>query len=121
MSEHTRDYDAIAANLAAGGSREQRMQTVADALWSALRDRGVSWVGFYLDQPDGPDDDARLVLGPHRDKPACSPIGLHGVCGQTLRFRTARIVDDVRDLARPVGVGATNRRLSASPPQRWPN
>ncbi len=97
MSEHQRDYDAIAANLAAGGSREQRMQAVADALWKALRERGVSWVGFYLDHPAAPDD-VRLVLGPHRDKPACSPIGLHGVCGQTLRFRTARIVDDVRDL-----------------------
>ena len=57
----------------------------------------MSWVGFYLDQPDQVDDQ-RLVLGAFRDKPACSPIGLHGVCGQALRFRTTRIVPDVREL-----------------------
>ncbi len=92
-----RDYDLIAGALSPGGSREQRTQAVVDGLWSSLRAKGVSWVGFYLDRPDEPQD-RRLVLGPCRDKPACSPIGLHGVCGQALRFRTARIVDDVREL-----------------------
>jgi len=66
-------------------------------LWSELRDHGVSWLGFYLDQPDLPDD-RRMILGPHRNKPACSPIGLHGVCGQALTTGRPQIVDDVLEL-----------------------
>jgi putative methionine-R-sulfoxide reductase with GAF domain len=69
------------------------MQVVVDLLWDALADSGVSWVGFYL--PDG--DDA-LVLGPRRDKPACSPIGLHGACGQAFTQRRIMVVRDVADL-----------------------
>ncbi len=73
------------------------MTAVADVLWEALSATGVSWVGFYIDHPDEPGD-RRLVLGPHRDRPACSPIGLHGVCGQALVQRRCRIVDDVTAL-----------------------
>ena len=69
------------------------MQVVVDALWDGLHETGVSWVGFYL--ADGAD---RLVLGPRRDKPACSPIGLHGVCGQAFTARRTRIVRDVAEL-----------------------
>lgn len=76
---------------------ERRMLDVVDLLWGALASSGVSWVGFYLDQPDQPDDQ-RMILGPRRDKPACSPIGLHGVCGQALLTRRTRIIEDVRDL-----------------------
>lgn len=89
-----RDYEAVLARLAVQGTREERMQGVADAIWDALAPTGVSWVGFYVDQVEQPDD-RRLILGPHRDKPACSPIGLHGVCGQALVARHCRIVDDV--------------------------
>ena len=46
----------------------------------------------------GEPDDRRLVLGPCRDKPACSPIGLHGACGQALLSRRTLIVRDVADL-----------------------
>jgi putative methionine-R-sulfoxide reductase with GAF domain len=92
-----RPYDEIAGSMAASGTREQRMQSVADALWEALNDKGVSWVGFYVDRPGQPDDQ-RLLLGPCRNKAACSPIGLHGVCGQAVRFRRSRIVPDVADL-----------------------
>ena len=73
------------------------MQAVSDALWVGLHDRGVSWVGFYLADPDAPEE-TRLVLGPHRDTLACSPIGLHGVCGQAWLARGTRIVADVREL-----------------------
>jgi putative methionine-R-sulfoxide reductase with GAF domain len=92
-----RPYETVAEAMSAAGSREERMRAVADALWEALSDKGVSWVGFYLDCPGEPDD-RRLVLGPCRDKAACSPIGLHGVCGQAMRFRRARIVPDVTEL-----------------------
>lgn len=69
------------------------MAAVVDALWDALSTRGVSWVGFYLH--DGGDE---LTLGPSRNKPACSPIGLHGACGRALRERRPLIVGDVRRL-----------------------
>ena len=97
MASTSRDYPAIAAQVSAEGTPEARMQAVADALWAAFRDKGISWVGFYLDRPGEPDD-RRLVLGPFRDKPACTPIGLHGVCGQALQFRQTRIVPDVTAL-----------------------
>jgi len=57
----------------------------------------LSWIGFYLDQPDQAEE-TRLILGPRRDKPACSPIGLHGACGKALLTRTPLIVADVREL-----------------------
>lgn len=73
------------------------MLIVVDAVWNALHDQGVSWVGFYIDHPHLPDAE-RLILGPRRDKPACSPIGLHGVCGQTLLKKKVMLVRDVADL-----------------------
>ncbi len=92
-----REYEAAAGRIPTTGDRDTRMQTVVDALWEEFARFGVSWVGFYLDQP-GKTDDERLLLGPHRDTPACSPIGLHGVCGLALTSRGPRIVDDVRSL-----------------------
>src|SRR5258705_287170 len=95
-----RDYTAIVRALPAGihkQSRQQRMQSVVDAVWNALHDKGVSWVGFYIDHPDRPDD-RRLIPRPRRDKPACSPLGLHGVCGQTLMARSTMIVRDPAEL-----------------------
>lgn len=97
MHRFTRDYDTIASQLVASGPIQVRQRRVVDALWAALSDQGVSWVGFYIDQPDEPDD-RRLVLGPHRDRPACSPIGLHGACGQCLRSGQPIVVDDVASL-----------------------
>jgi len=88
-----RVYQRIAENLKATGNRDARMRSVADTLWHALEQTGVSWVGFYL--PDGPDE---MVLGPARNKPACSPIGMHGACGQTFLSREPMVVRDVRDL-----------------------
>jgi len=97
-SHEPRPYEQIARRVAErvapDATREQRMQLVVDALWDALRDRGVSWVGFYLKSPDADE----MLLGPHRDKPACSPIGLHGVCGRCWRERQPLVVRDVRDL-----------------------
>lgn len=68
-----------------------------DALWEAFAVEGVSWVGFYVDHPDQADD-RRLILGPCRDKPACSPIGLHGACGKAILAREVLIVRDVAEL-----------------------
>jgi len=97
MSIITRDYAAVAALLSPVGTRDERMTAVVNALWEAFGEAGYSWVGFYLDQGGAPDDQ-RLILGPRRDKPACSPIGLHGVCGRALLTKRAFIVRDVKDL-----------------------
>lgn len=90
---HERDYAKILRELAPLGDRRARMSAAVDVLWQHLSTAGVSWVGFYLHA--GSDE---LVLGPLRNSPACSPIGLHGVCGQAFTQRTPRIVDDVREL-----------------------
>jgi putative methionine-R-sulfoxide reductase with GAF domain len=71
------------------------MRAVVDALWTHLHAVGVSWVGFYLPDPADPE---ALVLGPSRNTPACSPIGLHGVCGQAFTGRQVMVIRDVRDL-----------------------
>jgi putative methionine-R-sulfoxide reductase with GAF domain len=92
-SRPERDYDAIARALAGiSGDREARMRGAADALWEGLAGAGVSWVGFYVGEGE------RMVLGPCRDGPACSPIGLHGMCGRAWVERTPLVVRDVRTL-----------------------
>ncbi len=89
----TRDYGLPAAAVNASGDREHRMRLVVDALWTLLHDKGCSWIGFYL-KTDGEE----LVLGPRRDKPACSPIGLHGACGRCWLLRRPLLVTDVAKL-----------------------
>lgn len=105
-----RDYSAVsravrhAVERAESPSRGERMRLVVDALWDALNQAGVSWVGFYtpMTQADyeanGQWRGEGMVLGPRRDKPACSPIGMHGACGQAYLSRSTLVVRDVKDL-----------------------
>ena len=94
----TRDYETIVATITRDLSRDEdgnrRMHVVADILWEHLQATGVSWVGFYVYVPERDE----MVLGPRRDKPACSPIGMHGACGQCFRDDQALIVRDVEEL-----------------------
>lgn len=100
-------------------SPEARLQPLCDAFWDSLAPRGVSWIGFYLaGAPEGTvsdsiaaegavdrshssmeaarePDEPHMILVARRDKPACSPIGMHGVCGQAYREESIRLVDDV--------------------------
>lgn len=69
------------------------MQAFVDAVWPHLHPTGVSWLGFYLHEGG-----EQLVLGPRRDKPACSPIGLHGACGKVFTTRKPLVVRDVAEL-----------------------
>ena len=97
-----RDYDAITteiehAALAPDADRQKRMVCLVDALWRHLAGAGVSWVGFYLADESQPKD-RRLILGPRRDTPACSPIGVQGVCGRAYQTRTIQIIADVEAL-----------------------
>jgi putative methionine-R-sulfoxide reductase with GAF domain len=84
-----RDYDSIV--VPDSGTREERMRAVVDALWARFAGDGYSWVGFYTES--GGDE---MILGPRRDKPACSPIGVHGMCGLAWRERRGVLVHDVR-------------------------
>ena len=70
------------------------MHVVAGILWEHLQATGVSWVGFYLYVPERDE----MVLGPRRDKPACSPIGMQGACGRAFRDDASLIVRDVKEL-----------------------
>jgi putative methionine-R-sulfoxide reductase with GAF domain len=91
----SRPYDELAPRLAKacrGLGRAAAMQRFVDIAWDALHGASVSWLGFYLA------DGEQMVLGPRRDKPACSPIGLHGVCGQAYRGRRAMVIADVATL-----------------------
>lgn len=89
-----REYGAMVRSLRAEGSRDERMRAVVDLLWDRMASSGVSWVGFYT-KVDGADE---MVLGPRRDKPACSPIGLHGACGRSWASRRSLVVTDVAKL-----------------------
>lgn len=88
-----RDYEKLIGDLPRGLPRETAMQAVVDTIWEHLHSTGISWIGFYLHK--GGDE---LVLGPRRDKPACSPIGLHGACGQAFMTGQPLIVRDVAEL-----------------------
>ena len=94
----TRNYDPIRADLEraidASMTREERMKAVVDVLWDHLSPTGVSWLGFYSRAP-GADE---MILKERRDKPACSPIGLHGACGQACLSGTTLVVTDVKHL-----------------------
>lgn len=96
--KHKRNYPEIAAaaGLAAKdlASAEQKMEAVTDVLWQGMKDKGLAWVGFYKIT----DDKKEMLLVCRQPKPACSPIGLHGVCGRAWRERKAQVVSDVHAL-----------------------
>lgn len=81
------------------------MRAVVDGLWEAFGiggvagapegSGGVSWAGFYVHSSKRPDE---LTLSYRRDKPACSPIGMHGACGQCFKARRPLVVTDVARL-----------------------
>lgn len=91
-----RPYDALLRELRTDAAADmgRRMQAVVDLLWTQLAPTGVSWIGFYT-KTDGRDE---MLLGPRRDKPACSPIGLHGACGRCWTSRKSLVVTDVARL-----------------------
>ena len=55
---------------------------------------GISWIGFYR----RPADADEMLLLCREPKPACSPIGLHGMCGRCVLDRMPLIIADVRTL-----------------------
>lgn len=99
-SKPHRDYAALRMSVAAIAhlpSREARMEAFVELWWNAFAALGVSWAGFYVDCPHEPDAQ-RMILAARRPGPACSPIGIHGACGQALVGRQTLVVRDVADL-----------------------
>jgi putative methionine-R-sulfoxide reductase with GAF domain len=71
------------------------MQAFVCAAWPSLAPTRVSWLGFYERDPSNP---SQLLLAAREPKPACSPIGLHGACGQCLLAARSLVVRDVAEL-----------------------
>lgn len=104
-------------------SREERMGLLVDQLWrvfgnpkttasglsadEASKLAGYSWVGFYFG-PGNPFVSAfgqhltpsahEMLLDRRQPKPACSPIGLGGMCGRSFREAVPIVVRDVATL-----------------------
>ncbi len=93
-----RNYETVIADVQSrippDAGQDARMQVVVDLLWDHLHTQGVSWVGFYVYAPEQDE----MLLGPRRDKPACSPIEMHGACGSAFRKNETIIVRDVAEL-----------------------
>jgi len=95
FTRYMRDYGAISRSLSGvSGSRANRMEQAVDALWRHLQDKGVSWVGFYTAGAG----DQEMILGPCRDRPACSPIALTGLCGKAWLEKTPIVAADLANL-----------------------
>lgn len=104
-AKFVRDYRPLL--LATGGApflqRAGAMRLACDLFWEAFGDanperplpgRGVSWIGFY-----GLDTSAdSMTLLERRDKPACSPIGVHGACGRSALEKAPILVADIKSL-----------------------
>ena len=90
---YARVRDALRGVIRPEMAAEARIGLLVDAVWKEFGDhRPVSWVGYYRLGAD------EMTLGPRRDKPACSPIGLHGACGQAAMAGRSLLVRDVRAL-----------------------
>ncbi|MEO0513433.1 MAG: GAF domain-containing protein [Planctomycetota bacterium] len=93
-----RDYAGLRARLIEAtrgvADRAELMRRSVELLWETLGSAGVSWVGFYEISADG----SEMTLAAREPKPACSPIGLHGVCGRAFTERRAIVVGDVSSL-----------------------
>jgi L-methionine (R)-S-oxide reductase len=93
-----RNYEAaeraLRSAMVSGSGREDRMRAATEVLWEHLKETDVSWLGFYRIAESG---DA-MTLCVCRPKPACSPIGLNGVCGRAWREKTSQVVEDVHAL-----------------------
>ncbi len=87
-----RDYSQL---LGGNWPSEQlaAMNVFCERVWGSFSSQGVSWVGFYVAE-----NESEMVLVARRNKPACSPIGMHGACGRGLVSKKPLVVRDVKAL-----------------------
>lgn len=105
MREYTRALAELRSRVKAGMSLDERLRAVVDVYWAhfgfdrpaTAGKRGVSWCGFYRREvTDEAGQEMTLIC--REPKPACSPIGLGGMCGRGWRDEAAYVVRDVRVL-----------------------
>jgi len=96
VAAYERLREAIAPH-AGTTDRAESMQRFVECAWRELASTGVSWLGFYVADANAPESE-RLTLAAREPKPACSPIGIHGACGQCLVSAQPLVVRDVADL-----------------------
>jgi putative methionine-R-sulfoxide reductase with GAF domain len=91
-----RDYQPLidAAAKARPEGQDAAMKLAVDLLWKAFGHKPISWVGFYR-KVEGAEE---MELVCREPKPACSPIGLHGMCGRSYLKKESILVADVRTL-----------------------
>lgn len=98
----SRNYKPLLDQAPKPASRLEAMNLACDLLWDAFGPHGksgpnsafISWVGFYEKVPHADE----MILLARRDKPACSPIGLHGACGRSWSQRVPLLVGNVKTL-----------------------
>lgn len=78
-------------------TRQHCMDMFIAAAWPCLTNHGVSWIGFYQADVAWPHTTC-MTLAAREPKPACSPIGLHGACGQSFTSAKPLVVKDVAQL-----------------------
>jgi putative methionine-R-sulfoxide reductase with GAF domain len=98
-----RDYSAlvIAARGLRGAPLEEAMGRCTRLLWDAfspLTTPSLSWIGFYRREPLDAPVGEEMTLVCREPKPACSPIGLHGMCGRGWQEARPIVIADVRTL-----------------------
>lgn len=76
------------------GERAPAMRRCIDLLWRTFACQGLSWIGFYEKSAHADE----MTLTCREPKPACSPIGLHGMCGRGWREKRPIIIPDVATL-----------------------
>lgn len=106
-----RNYNEVDLHIPSDAGRYMRMRSVCDALWTAFGTKGYSWCGFYLID-DNRDDHVEMLLAARQPKPACSPIGLAGMCGLSWREQRPVLVRDVRELPEGNYIACDPRDLS---------
>ncbi len=99
QAEQYGPHHAIHPRIVSTQTPLDRMKIVCDLIWDhfGLDQTGrpaYSWIGFYEKIP-GKDE---MVLVARRDKPACSPIGLFGMCGRGWQERRPILIPDVSTL-----------------------
>lgn len=94
-----RNYSTLLALARPIPDRAAAMAHAVELLWTAFGEedpqaptRGLlSWVGFYEITPTHDE----MLLACREPKPACSPIGLQGMCGRGWKERHSFVVRDV--------------------------
>jgi putative methionine-R-sulfoxide reductase with GAF domain len=92
----SRDYTPLLAAAANDlpPDRDAAMRRAVQLLWTAFANNPISWVGFYTMEKGAHE----MILVCREPKPACSPLGLQGMCGRCYLERRPILLNDAREL-----------------------